>query len=346
MIKKVFSFVLLLLLSIAVLITMFTYSNRKLGLKNGFKRIFPKDRASIKAKITLDDEAYSIVDVSTDTITLNTFNKPYELIKISNDGHKKITYRIPSIQKKEKFDGLNTVAIFDDCYIILSGKSSSGYKINKAGKIIVAKRLNKLYFYQSEVMNTNSFVFVEDAMIDSIKRHKLKKVNWQGKELSSFIPEKQVDGYFCTDGFFTFDRESKRLFYAFYYRGTFACLDSNLNLIYQAKTIDTIKRAKIFLRNVGNHVTQSTPPNVVNKRFSVANGKVYMQSALKADNETKGNFEKFDVIDIYNIRNGEYTVSFYIPKLGIQRLTAFKVYKHMLVALYNSTLVVFKIPNF
>lgn len=346
MIKKTLVFILLFCLSITFVITLYVYSNRNTDVKNGFERVFSGDKVRLKRKLILGMDSYSIIDITPDLIRLYKFRMPYDLVKIPIDLHKRQDYQLPFLSDKEKFEGINTVAFTQGSSFVLSGKTSKAYKLHNSKNTIESSKLDNLPFYNSEVMNANSFVFISKVKLDGINRRKVKKVNWQGKELNSYIPEKQIDGYFCTDGQFTHDNRSNRLVYMYYYRGSFTCLDTNLNVVYQSKTIDTVKYVNIRLKQVKNKVTHSTPPNLVNKRVCVTNDRVYMQSALKADNETSSDFEDSEVIDVYNLENGKYINSFYIPRLEKKKLTEFKIYNNTLVVLYNHILAIFEIPDF
>lgn len=313
MIKKI---LLMLSLGVTFIIVLFIYSNRNKTKRNGFERIISRDKVLKQSQITLGKEQYSIIDVLQNTITINKSREPYKLLKISIDLNKKQSYELPLLAHKEKYRGLNTVAFRDNVSFILSGRTSFAYQIGQDGKSVKETKLDNQSFNHSEVVNANSFVFMSKFKLDSMNRRVLKKVNWQGRELNRYVPEKQIDGYFCTDAKFRYDVDSKLFVYMFYYRGTFVTLDTNLNIVYQAKTIDTVNWAKINLKIGKLQVTHSTPPNFVNKRFSIANQRVYIHSALKADNENDSDFKNKEIIDVYDLKNGRYIVSFCFPALG------------------------------
>src|SRR5690606_27633545 len=78
--------------------------------------------------------------------------------------------------------------------------------------------------------------------------------------------QKQIDGIICTDGILVYDSEQQRLFYVYYYRNQFLCLNSTLDLLYRGNTLDTISRVKISItsQNGSHERTLATPPRIVN----------------------------------------------------------------------------------
>lgn len=325
----------------------YKYSTRNSKTDNGFRRNINMKKAVVNRITELDNDTYSIFEITPEFIMLYQFRKPNEQLKISIGLDKQIPLHLNDPQENDKmYKGWNSVGEIGNSVYILTGQSSSAYKISGGQEKPEHFQLDSVPFYQSQVINSNSFLIRSRTKVNGVNRRKLKIVNNQGNELCNYIPEMQVDGYFCNDGTFQYDKFSNRVVYMFYYRGEFSCLDTNLKVLYKAKTIDTVRKAKIHLKKIGEMVTMDAIPKFVNKRISIANNKLYLNSAVKADNESTSLFANNDVIDVYDLQNGKYSASFYIPTIRNQKLTEFKVFNQTLIALYNKTLVVFKIPPF
>lgn len=343
MIKRI---IILLCVCIGLIAILYKYSNKDKITSNGFKRNLREKKAIIEGTLDLDNDMYSIFDITNTFIQLYKFRKPYEQLKISINLSRQNSIYLPSaLLHKEKHGGLNSVTNVRKSMFILIGWSATAYQINSDQKTMEHSRLDTFPFNQSEAINSNLFLLISRTQINGITRKKLKMVDFHGKEISSYVPEMQVDGYFCTDGQFRYDRDSKRLVYMFYYRGEFICLDTNLSVLYHAKTIDTVRHADIHLKTVKRRITQSSVHKIVNKRISISNNKLYLNSALKADNESETAFKNNQVIDVYDLNSGQYSGSFYLPKFNKKILTEFKVYNQKIIALYQNTLVVFTIPK-
>jgi len=167
------------------------------------------------------------------------------------------------------------------------------------------------------------------------------KLNNNKKPIRKYILEKQIDGFFCTDGTFTFDKIQNKLFYVYYYRNQFLCLDTNLNLIYKGNTIDTNSTAKFKVGEIKStkQFTISTPPLIVNKAACMFKNYLFIQSALTAKHEDKDLASTSSIIDVYNIVNGKYKLSFYIPKFAEEKMRSFRVYNSSVFAIYDHYIV-------
>lgn len=153
--------------------------------------------------------------------------------------------------------------------------------------------------------------------------------------------EKQVDGYFCVQGDLLHDRQSSRSVYIYRYRNQYICFDSNMDILYKARTIDPIDTARIKVARLeSERSTQlAAPPLTVNRTAAVDAGKLYVISGLLAGNDEKRIFKKNDIVDVYDLHGGSYIGSFRIPHAKGQKAKKIAVAGNRLFALYGSTLV-------
>jgi hypothetical protein len=153
--------------------------------------------------------------------------------------------------------------------------------------------------------------------------------------------EKNGKGNFPTDGMLYYDPATHLACYTYFYQNGFICMDTNLNLIVKARTIDTVTKRDIQVAHVGRSYTMKQPPQFVNYIGAVSAGKLYLQSKLKADNEFPLDFAENTVVDMYNLSNGNYIASFYIPYLNGKRPSQLHVTDKKLLALYGKTVVLY-----
>lgn len=179
----------------------------------------------------------------------------------------------------------------------------------------------------------------------------LVKLNYPAISVQKAFPlPKQVDGYFCTDGILRYDTRHSRLFYMYVYRGEFLCMDTNLNLLYKSKTIDTVTTARIEVKQHKKNgkllsITQAKQPKPVNRNLVLDKNNLYLLSAIKSDPETPEDFKDNQVIDVYTISNGTYRYSFYIPKYKGLKLRDFRIREDYLFAIFDAHLIKFKLEN-
>ena len=157
--------------------------------------------------------------------------------------------------------------------------------------------------------------------------------------------KKQIDGIFCTDGMLVYQGKSTRLFYTYFYRNQFLCMDTGLNLLYQGKTIDTVSKAHLTVAYIASQkkYTLSSPPLIVSKSCCVDGNYYYVYSKLRADNEEQHPEFGYSAIDVYELLNGRYLYSFFIPNDDRTPMNNFKVKGQHLVAMYDHTIMTFLI---
>ena len=155
--------------------------------------------------------------------------------------------------------------------------------------------------------------------------------------------ERQIDGIFCTDGFLEYSNTLKKWIYIYRYRNEFLTIDSLLSIRHCGNTIDTIGRASLKVAERNGVITLSSPPVVVVQNMHVDGNYLFVQSPLVARNESSLFTKHNSSIDVYDLRNGSYLFSFYIPKERGHSIRNFRVVKHKLVALFPGRISVYKL---
>lgn len=158
------------------------------------------------------------------------------------------------------------------------------------------------------------------------------------------ISEINKDAGISTDGTLQYDSNTNSLIYLSYYRNKIISIDTNLKVNYFSSTIDTISTPRLMTGSSGNKgneiYTISTPTKIVNNEGCVLNGRLYVLSGIKADNQTSDEYITNSVVDVYDLkRKGEYINSFYIPKFKEEKAQHFKVLENAVIVLYSHYIV-------
>ena len=99
-----------------------------------------------------------------------------------------------------------------------------------------------------------------------------------------------------------------------------------------------------LVKNGGTRAyTNVSPANVVNKVNTVQDGLLFNMSALKADNETDAFFYNNSILDIIDLKNGQYQGSIYSPAINGNKLSKFILSNDELIGLYRHSLVIYKL---
>jgi hypothetical protein len=151
------------------------------------------------------------------------------------------------------------------------------------------------------------------------------------------VLEKQVDGIFDTQGALLAQPGANRLVYVYNYRNQFIVMDTNLQVRFKARTIDTVSRVKFSVGYVPSDrsLTLSSPPQFVNLQSCVDGNYLFIHSALRADNDVPTMFEQGSAIDVYSLIDGKYIFSFFLPDYAHQKVRDLRVAGNTLIALYG-----------
>ena len=182
---------------------------------------------------------------------------------------------------------------------------------------------------------------------DSAKGQNLLIKTNKYKAGTSFLLNKQMDGIFSVDGQLHYTAGKRKIIYVYYYQNRFECLDTSMQILYQAHTLDSNQMAKIQLTAYENkeRVTTSfaAPPKMINPISTVNDRFVFIHSAILSNNESQSDFNQQSVVDVFYLENGNYKCSFYIPADNGQKMRAFRVTGQYLVALYENNIAVYGI---
>lgn len=332
------------LLSIATVWLLYLASEKINHQPNGFIRLVPPHMAIPEKILDIKYNSYYIAGASPTHIYLGNaiaatyvFRMDYTL---SDTAHMRL-----KMAPGTDLAGPATVTI-DSPHIYMT-VGSQGAILHASLEDPVLRRLpeGSPVFYNASPVSPASFIL---RLYDSARQQNVLAKRTLDKALfQPGVPvlEKQVDGVFCTDGTLHYDPGTAKLVYVYYYRNQFLCLDSNLNIQYKGRTIDTVSHAHIKVASLtsAGKSTLASPSGVVN-RLSCIDGKwIYVNSKLMANNEKKAGFDKVSAIDVYSLGDGSYQFSFYLPGIGDTKMRAFRVFNKTLVALYDHYVYTFRL---
>jgi hypothetical protein len=344
MIRKLLVLSLLTALGSTVIIMLYFISDKVNHRPNGFIRLFPPHLSTPRDILDIKFDSYYFAGATNKSIYLGNSTSPTTILRVnyllSDTEH--INLYLPKI----KISQSATEVYVDSPFVfmqngvfpvILQGVLSS--------PILRPLEFEKSFFTMTSRISNASFVI--RTYDEKKKQNILAKETLDPPRIryAADILEKQVDGIFCTDGSLLYDKNSRKLVYIYFYRNQFITMDTNLNVIYHGRTIDTNSRAKIKIDKIASDdkVTFSSPPLVVNGHSSIDSNWIYINSELRANNETVDAFDQFSVIDVYYLNSGIYKFSFYVPRFNDKKMNSFKIYGHTLFALYGEHLLSYRL---
>jgi hypothetical protein len=180
----------------------------------------------------------------------------------------------------------------------------------------------------------------EPTIVDAV----FKKIDINSETITNEdnLSEIKGDGGFAYDGTLQFDTFSSKLIYVCCYCNHITIFDTSLHLSKRSHTIDTCNTPEVKVARSNETITLSSPPVKINPRFCLFRGFLFIQSALKADNDNEISFKNNYAIDIYDEFNGDYEGSFYLPKYSGEQIRDFYlISSNYILVIYESVIAIY-----
>lgn len=332
-----------LMISIGLVVVLFTFSNTIIHKRNDFLRVFPPHPIRKENVLNIKFNSYYIAGLSQHRIYLGNGTAPLHVLDLnmSLQDSTHITLKIEGINQDTLAS--TRIEVNPPYFYVFDGIVPLIYK----GPL-------DTWIATKYITAPNHFTIAEPTVEKSIVFRAVNsssKNNMLGTFHSDTLPttfnttllEKQIDGFFCTDGQLDFNTSLNQIIYTYYYRNQFLVLNTDLTIKLKGKTIDTVSIAQLKIANTNGIKTMAAPPLIVNKRSTTYGNWLFVQSNLLAKNEHRKLFDDASVIDVYNLKNGHYKMSFYIPNFENHRIKDFKIIQDKLVTLYEHHIVVYTI---
>lgn len=311
-------------------------------VKNGFQRNFYPIQVEKLAQNELGKEISALSGIDNDNFYFAGTHPSWIL---RTDKNIKIIDTIwLGVNKTKMFVAPNTLVDSPNIYMY-AGNVSTLIK-GRFGKFSIDTiKLNTPVFTRSAQISPSTIIL--RGFDNTQMQQTFKKINCEnGVILKESKIIKDTDLGISTDGYLKYDSYNNNLLYVQLYQNGIYCLDTNLNLIYKAKTIDTINQIEVPLENVQGKMMPKVPVNPINLECTINNDFLLVVSTLAADNESMNEFKSHYPIDIYKTRTGEYLKSFYIPKTQGQKIRNIRIDENRLIVLYEKgTVSIYKLPE-
>lgn len=176
----------------------------------------------------------------------------------------------------------------------------------------------------------NNPILMDDRIIMQITDNDTRSARFATVGLNGEILTKENnlskgsgDAGFVYSGLLKYDTVGNRLAYVHFYDNNFDVFTPELELLYRGHTIDTTYTNLTKVAINGKSVSYASPPIRINSYSAVYDGYLYVSSKLLADNEDRKEFYKHTVLDQYNLDDGSYVGSFYLPNIDKQVITQY-----------------------
>lgn len=329
-----------LLISTALMTTLYLTSEHQLQRNNAFIRRYPQHVAKIKTKINLGYNSYYIAGITNDSIYLGNTTAPLHIItidrKLQDTTHHKLD--IPDI-KKYAFRSLQ-FRVLDNKYYLGDGSIPVIFMdtIGKWRPSVVLK--NDYPFYKVQPIQDATFA-VLTANKDT-GDHELGLLSFKDSASFRIAPQllvKQVDGIFDVDGFLRYNENQDKLIYVYRYRNEYLVINNDLKLEYRANTIDTLSQAQLDIATGSNTIKIGPKSIAVNLNVATAGQYLFIRSERLGQYEPAEMLDEASIIDVYKLKDNSYVLSFYLYDHDGHSMRNFMVKGNQLYALHDRYLI-------
>jgi hypothetical protein len=328
--SKTITLVLLVLGATSVILVASILTVDKMRYNNDFVRVFPPNAAEIQRPAKFLAKHLSIAGVSSHSVYICSSTGLTELSSDMLD-----TCHLPI----ENPNGCELI-IDSPFFYLHSGTRALLQRGNiKSWEIDTTYSPVPGFLAFQPIDNTFTFQIID------AKAHKIAFTKSIEPGSIKDVLDKQIDGVICSDGLFQYGKKPGLLVYIYRYRNQFLIMDKNLNVVRRGNTIDTTSLAKIEVSEVDGKTTMSKPPFVVNKAICVDGDNLFVQSNLVAQNESPEDVDDQSVVDVYNIQDGSYRYSFYVPDQDHTKMRSFKVRDTLLFAVFPNQVVRYNLAH-
>lgn len=311
----------------------------------GFVRNFvPYPLLSLKS-MDLKYNSFYIAGRANQKIYLGNYTAPLTMLAVTLDLRDSTLTRINLDSSENLSLGRIRITVNADAYYVLNGFVPFIYRGDSVPS--PPKKISAIPVYFKDALPAEKDIFILRS--ESAKTHRDIIIRQSGAsrniKIDTAFLERQLDGVFCTDGMLNYSESLGSVIYVYYYRNQYIESDGLLDAVSRYRLIDTTTKAKIKVSEISSERTKTlgAPPVTVNRRSSVSNDWLYIQSGLLADNQPRDDFKYYEVMDVYYLPTHQYRFSFYLPLERGQHITSFAIFGRTLVVLYGQYLFVYEV---
>lgn len=333
--------------SILIVLILFLSSKNIIHHNNPFIRTYPNHPAEFSNTIDLKHHSYYIAGFANNRIYLGNYQYPMYVLSVDQNLKNKKLDKLHFDAKKIPFQSI-TISVREP-YFYLSDGSVPVLLRGDMKNWTINRELNSVPYF-TRVLPIDSSM----AVFRSNNSKKLANVlgiyNADAEQKTTYSREllqSHNDGIFDTDGTLLYSEATKKIIYLYYYRNEFMTAEKNGKLITRGHTIDTISHPnlKVSLLKDGKQYAMSTPSFVVNANAAVVSNLLFVHSRVKGRYENKKLWDKSFIIDVYDLKNNTYLLSFPIFHTSSNVLNSFAATDTHLYAIIGNDLVVYELKK-
>lgn len=344
MTKRILIVLLTTIGAVCLMFTIVTTSRHKYETKHGFDRIFRSGRLQLVSQIpaatpmyvagTHDDILYFHTDAPSVLVYTDTTLKTLRTLSLAID----------TAVGRYLANGFSTSVRYPEAFVFAYNMSAIlVYNLESGKQAIIPAPSN----YNSAVQIPDSTFILKYFTGDSTDQS-FCKLNIFTKQVTKtdLLKEDLSSG-----GMLLYNEQNRYCYYIHHYNNRITIFDTAFLLIRSAHTIDTFTQNQVqyLSRNkTGSKDMLYKPAGsrmLINYLSQLHEGRLYINSLVKADNESLLTDKPETVIDVYNANTDNYIESFYLPVPHQQYLKSFRIFDNKILATYTNHIALYEFPR-
>lgn len=313
--KTIFGLTSITIVAPTIIMALYINSENTMHRENPFIRRFIQGSATKIAEVDLKSNSLYFAGGDNSTIYMGDNKAPLHITAFDTILKVKHQYKIQLERENFPFSAVQ-VRVIPPYFYLMDGTVPVIYKGNIVNwKAQLIMHSNNYYFSKAEIIAPDKIAFRAQEL--KLSNNILGIFIFSDSLQVQYAPnllQKQIDGFFDTDGMMHYDSKLQKLVYIYYYRNQFIVADKNGKLKYRGNTIDTTSKAKLkvtFIKETGQRKIASRP-STVNQLTAVFGNLLFVNSKLIGRFESKKMWKQAAIVDVYDLERNIYLSSIYI----------------------------------
>jgi hypothetical protein len=342
----------LLLITAIVFLTLtglFVFTDMPNKNNNGFSRNLLGPKLSVLKETAIVEPLNKIWSLSGKYIYLSG-ETPKSILMLKNDLSSKDTIGINLTAPEDKLIPYSICVDTPFLYLHMNNLKSVIHGKYPDQKLNMTELKTQVFTKSVQVSPASLIVRTFDRFGKKQVFQKISAVSGEVIKEADIVPGQGEDLGMASDGAVHYEKSTGVISYVEYFRNRFYLIDTNLNVKVFGETIDTVSSIDVKKQMVdeGGGKGKIIPGKArvkVNKDSFMDGTYLYVVSALRADNESRSDFNRYSVIDRYRLADGKYSKSFYVDKVKEKPFKSAIVSGDTLFTLYSGKMVLYQLPK-
>lgn len=344
--RQLFKISLTVFVGILVVVLLYGFSVKDIYFEdNGFTRSISSSTNFFIKKRELDEKVSEILKVTDSGVFMLNENHQ-EVFFYDFTKAKMINLKFSKLFSRLKLFNIHQVVIDGEEAIWTSPRNRMAYKFdyrNITNRTIIDSIELEFGADKIGILDNNYMIKGRDSIYQALF-YKIQKCSKSKQLLGETVIANTRKALIEDDGFFI--NGDKYLVYPKYHKSEFFFSDGENKIFKKIPTIDPNSELIKVREDKNGVVTILGEIEFKNKRGSIDDNLLYLQSGVKADNEGAFRFKFNSIVDVYDLSKvGEYLYSFYIPSYSGVKANSFKVKNNIVFAAHGNYLITYDIKT-